>query len=97
MKRKTYEINLQVFKIGDCFIFGTPAQLFNEYGKKMKKACDGLIFVSAFANDYSGYVPVPECMKDGVYEATLAKTSALEPAAGDKITDAIIEMYKKIK
>jgi len=96
-KRTQSEVALQVLKIGSCYVFGTPAQLFVEFGKKMKAACDGLAFVSAFANDYQGYVPTPECMKEGVYEATLAKTSALEAAAGDKIADAVIDMYNRIK
>ena len=60
----------------------------------MKAACDTTAMVSAFANDYRGYVPVPECMVEGVYEAKLAPTSALEPAAGDKICDAMIAMYE---
>ena len=46
--------------------------------------------------DYCGYVPTPECMKEGVYEARLATSSCLEPAAGDKIADALIEMHHKM-
>ncbi|MBQ8310038.1 MAG: hypothetical protein IJX80_03385 [Clostridia bacterium] len=94
-KQTVRRVQLQLFKIGDCYLVGTPTQLFVEYGKRMKSIAPGRCFVSAFANDYCGYVPTPECMKEGVYEARLAKTSALEPAAGDKITDAVIEMMKR--
>ena len=55
----------------------------------------GHAFVSAFANGYCGYVPTPECMVPGVYEARLAPTSALEPAAGDKLTEAVIGPYEQ--
>lgn len=96
-KRTKREIPLQVFRIGDCYVLGTPTQLFVEYGKRMKAATDKKCFVSAFANDYCGYVPTPECMREGVYEARLAKTSGLEPAAGDKVTDAVIDMMDRLK
>jgi len=72
-------------------------QIFVEFGKKIKKNCAKYSFISAFANDYLGYVPTPECMKEGVYEARLAPTSALESEAGDKICDAVINLYNKIK
>lgn len=96
-KRTVRKIDLQLFKVGPCYIFGNPCQMFNKFGKKIKKACEGVCFVSAFANDYVGYVPTPDCMKEGVYEATLAPTSALEAMAGDVVTDELIEMYKKLK
>lgn len=93
-KRTRRQIDLQVFRIGSCYIFGTPCQLFVQFGKRMKAACEGLCFVSAFANDYCGYVPTPECMKPGVYEARLAPTSGLEPAAGDLVTEEVIRLYQ---
>ena len=95
-KRTKRTLELQVFKIGKCYVFATPCQMFVNFGKKVKKACGEYCFVSAFANDYAGYVPTPECMKEGVYEATLAPTSALEAAAGDIVTDELIEMYNKL-
>ena len=95
-KRTQRDAYLQILKIGSCYIFGTPAQIFVEFGKKMKAACDGYCFVSAFSNDYLGYVPTPDAMVEGVYEATLATTSCLEPAAGDKLADKMIELYGKI-
>ena len=96
-KRTKRKIDLQVFKIGECFVFGNPCQMFVNFGKKIKKACGKNCFISAFANDYAGYVPTPECMKDGVYEATLSPTSALEPLAGDIVADELINMCKKMK
>ena len=94
-KRTTRQLELQLFRIGSCYIFGTPCQIFVQYGKRMKAGCNGAAFVSAFANDYCGYVPTPECMVPGVYEARLAPTSALEPAAGDILTDAMLRLYSQ--
>ncbi len=96
-KRTRRQLELQLFRIGSCYIFGTPCQIFVQYGKRMKEACGGSAFISAFANDYCGYVPTPECMVPGVYEARLAPTSALEPAAGDILTDAILELYTQVQ
>ena len=85
----------KLFRIGSCYIFGTPCQIFVEFGKRMKAACPGYGFVSAFANDYCGYVPTPECIVPGVYEARLAPTSALEPATGDILTEAMIDLCRQ--
>ena len=96
-KRTDRELPLQLFRIGSCFLFGTPCQIFVRYGRRMKEGCDGLAFISAFANDYCGYVPTPECMVPGVYEARLAPTSDLEPAAGDLLTDAMLKLYARLR
>ena len=96
-KNTIRKVPLQLFKIGDCYIAGVPAQIFVQFGKQIKKAVGKLCFVSAFANDYCGYVPVPECMEEGVYEATLCKTSCLEADAGKKIVEGIAQLNKEIK
>ncbi len=95
-KRTKRNIHLQLFRVGDCYIFGNPCQMFVNFGKKIKKACGDKCFISDFANDYLGYVPTPECMAEGVYEATLAATSALEAATGDIVTDELIRMHKTL-
>lgn len=95
-KRTKRSIHLQLFRIGNCYIFGNPCQMFVNFGKKIKAACGDRCFISDFANDYLGYVPTPECMVEGVYEATLAPTSALEAAAGDIVTDELIRMHKEL-
>lgn len=91
------EIQLQVFRVGPCYIFGTPIQMYVQFGKKIKAACYGPAFVSAFSNDYCGYVPTPDCFVPGIYSAKLAPTSCLEVNAGDKICHAAIAMYQKIR
>lgn len=94
-KRTQRQIDLQIFRIGSCYVFGIPCQIFVQFGKRIKQACQGTAFVSAFANDYVGYVPTADCMRPGVYEARLAPTSALVPEGGDQITDAAIALYEK--
>jgi len=94
-KRTQRPVYLQLLKIGPVTLFGLPIQMFVQFGKKIKEACDHA-FISVFANDYCGYVPVAEQMQEGVYEARLATSSALEPAAGEILTDAAIDMYKRM-
>ena len=97
-KRTECELVLQLLKIGNCYVAGTPNQIFVQYGRKIKEGLGKPCLVSAFANDYRGYVPVPECFGEpGVYEARLAPTSCLEPAAGDKIVEGILQLAEKIR
>ncbi len=89
------DTELQAIKIGNVYIYGVPAQIFCEYGVKIKKNAE-FSMVSAFANDYIGYIPTPECMKPGVYEARLATTSRHLPSAGDEICEAMKKLHKEL-
>ncbi len=95
-KRVERDVYLQLIKIGDVCIVGNPCQMFVEFGNRVKEQCGEHIFFSDFANDYCGYVPTPECMVPGVYEARLAPTSGLESDAGDIICDALTQMYQEL-
>ena len=95
-KKIEREVYLQLIKIGEVCIVGNPCQMFVEYGRKVKSQCGEHVFFSDFANDYCGYVPTPECMVPGVYEARLAPTSGLERDAGEIICDSIIQMYQEL-
>lgn len=96
-KRTVRDAFMQVFRIGSCYIAGTPTQLFVQYGKKIKKEIGNTCMVSAFANDYLGYVPTPDCMREGVYEARLAPTSGLSAETGDIIADTAIFLANRLK
>ncbi|MBR2181581.1 MAG: hypothetical protein IJ949_06795, partial [Oscillospiraceae bacterium] len=74
---------------------GVPAQIFCEFGVEIKKNAP-FSMVSAFANDYIGYIPTPECMKPGVYEARLASTSRHTAEAGSEICKEMVKLHKKL-
>ncbi|MBR2634143.1 MAG: neutral/alkaline non-lysosomal ceramidase N-terminal domain-containing protein [Clostridia bacterium] len=96
-KRTVKELELQLFRIGDFYVAGTPSQIFTEFGKRIKAGLPGPCMVSAFANDYCGYVPLPEFLSEpGVYEARLCPTSALEGEAGNKIVEGILRLEKSL-
>ena len=97
-KRTQMPLMVQVMQIGDCIFAATSNQIFVQFGKEIKEKIGGPVFVSAFANDYRGYVPTPECIGVwGVYEARLAPTSALEADTGDKIVAGILELADQIR
>lgn len=89
------ETELQAIKIGGIHIYGVPAQIFCEFGMKIKKN-SSFSMVSAFANDYIGYIPTPECMKPGVYEARLATTSRHTAEAGDIICKEMAKLHRQL-
>lgn len=89
------ETELQAIKLGEIHIYGVPAQIFCEFGVRIKQNAD-FGMVSAFANDYIGYIPTPECMKPGVYEARLATTSRHIESAGDEICTAMKSLHSRL-
>ncbi len=97
-KRTERSMELQLFRLGDVYLAGTPTQMFTQFGKRIKEKMPGACLVSIFSNDYCGYVPTPELIGEkGVYEAQLCPTSALEPATGDKVVEGILSLVKDLK
>ncbi len=90
-KRNHIDTAVQILDIAGIRLFGFPAQMFVEFGKKVKAVVPNAM-VSIFANDYLGYCPVPEAMVPGVYEATLCATSMLAPDSGDRLVDAALRL-----
>ncbi|MBR2365816.1 MAG: neutral/alkaline non-lysosomal ceramidase N-terminal domain-containing protein [Oscillospiraceae bacterium] len=92
-KRTQRELPLQLMRVGDVYIAGTPIQMYTEFGKAIKKGLPSAAMVSAFANDYAGYVPTPDLIgQPGIYEARLCPTSALEADTGDAVVQGIIDL-----
>lgn len=62
---------VQVLRIGQAFVAGWPGELFVEYGLDLKRRVSGgRIFVITMANgDLQGYIPTPQAVRDGCYEA----------------------------
>ncbi|NMA09312.1 MAG: hypothetical protein GX929_09395 [Clostridiales bacterium] len=91
-KRTVLPLYLQMAEVAGVKVFGFPCQIFVEFGDACRENAGGHAMVSAFANDYCGYVPTAECMRPGVYEARLAETSRLVPETGDELVAAMREL-----
>jgi hypothetical protein len=69
-QEKSRKIFFQAMRIGDLCIYASPGELFSEYGDELvAKSPFKRKWVSAYSNDQVGYIVVPECMVEGVYEA----------------------------
>ena len=89
---------VQAFRIGDAALCFNPAELFVEYGVRMKAESPFRpTFVVELANASFGYVPTPESFNQGGYEPRTAPSSKLAPEAGDRITDATLALLRRLQ
>jgi len=93
--KKTITTEVQVFRVGDCFIVGLPSEVFVEYQIEVRERSGApYTFVSELANDSISYVPTPEAYEEGGYEV---RSSSLAPDAGKALVDAAIELVEKVR
>ena len=61
---------IQAIRIGDCALAGLPAEVFCEYGLRIRQAAGGRAFAVSLANGHmQGYITTAEASKKGGYEA----------------------------
>lgn len=88
---------VQVFRIGDAAICFNPAELFVEFGLRVKAGSPCRpTFVVELANGCVGYVPTPEAFAQGGYEPRTAPSSKLVPEAGDHIVEATLRLLQRV-
>ena len=93
---KTYDLEVQVIKIGDFLLYATPCEMFVQFGLEIKKnAPTDKRMVVELAFDYIGYLPTKDLFQPTVYESTLP-TCMFEPEGGHIIANKLIEMGKEI-
>jgi len=81
---------LQVLRVNDDFLLGVPAELFVEYGLRLKKELEPRrTFLIGYCNDIVGYVVTPEASEEGGYEAG---STLLDDQAGTRIVDGLMSM-----
>ena len=92
--KKTLRTEVQVLRIGDCFIAGLPSEVFVEYQMEIRRRSGApYTFVSELANDSISYVPTPEAYKEGGYEE---RSSSLAPDAGKMLVDGVLDLMKRL-
>jgi neutral ceramidase len=91
------EVELQVVAIGDVAFVAYPVELFTAFGRRLKASSPfPETFVATVANGWHGYVPTPEAFEHGGYEPRFAYSSRLVPEAGDMMTDAALELLRRV-
>jgi hypothetical protein len=90
-------VEVQVLAIGDVAFAAYPVELFCEFGLRLKSHSPFPdMFVATLANGWHGYAPTPEAFERGGYEPRLGYASRLVPDAGDRMTDAALELLARI-
>ena len=103
LKRGVREIRtiIQVIRIGaDNVIIGIPGEVLSETSLSIKEQARsvkyGNIMISAYTNDYIGYIPIERSFIENKYEAKLAKWSFLEKDSETLIKEKILGMLMKL-
>jgi hypothetical protein len=94
LKGEDLVTEIQAIRLNDTAILGLPGEVFVEYQLEIRrKSPFKHTFVSELANDSIGYVPTADAYKEGGYEPS---TTVLERDAGTKLTQAAINLLKKL-
>jgi hypothetical protein len=96
-RQESYEVEIQVFRVGATAIIALPGEFFVEFGLAIKKASPAqLTMVVGLANGSVGYVPTYEAFRQGGYEPTPWRYSKLCPQAGEMCVDAAVAQLKRL-
>jgi hypothetical protein len=93
--RKT---TLQVLNIAELGIYTSPGELFQEFADELiVKSPFKRTFVSAYSNDYIGYIVAPDlCRVDGVYEGRQTSNRTFEKEAGSGMNRELLKMGEEL-
>lgn len=83
---------IQAIRIGSAAIVSNPTEFFCALGLAIKNASPWKpTFVVELANGYLGYAPTAEAFQGGGYEVRTARSSYLEPGAGEAMATAAVQ------
>lgn len=89
----TEDVEVQVMRLGQAALLALPVELFVEYQLRLKQDSPlPYSYVVGYANGYLGYVPTPEALAQGGYEARPMSWSKLGSEAGDILLRTGLEL-----
>jgi len=92
---------IQVASLGDMIILAVPGEMLVETGLVLKRYSEKNNYVttmiSAYTNDYVGYIPIERSFRENKYEARLAKWSILGPDAEKIFLEKYMNIIKELR
>lgn len=96
-RTEPFELEIQVFRVGQVAVVGLPGEFFVEFGLEIKERSPAEItLVVGLANGSVGYVPTAEAFEQGGYEPTAWRHSRLAPGAGSLCVEAALEQVRTL-
>ncbi|MFV2067585.1 MAG: LamG-like jellyroll fold domain-containing protein [Pirellulales bacterium] len=93
----TRELTLQVIRVGELGIAALPNETYSITGLKLKlRSPMANMFTIELANGCEGYIPPPEALSLGGYNAWPARTAGLQVDAETIITDTLLSMFEQL-
>lgn len=91
--RDSLACDVSLHRLGPAAIPAAPWQPFCAFGLRLKREVDASVVLPAIlANGNIGYVPTRQAFYGGGYEPTLCRGSKLQPEAGERICDALVNL-----
>lgn len=91
------QIEIQAMRLGRGSLLALPVELFVEYQLQYKRRSPlPYSYLVGYANGYVGYVPTPEALQQGGYEAQPMSWSKLGPEAGQTMIDTGLELLDEL-
>ncbi|MCE5240848.1 neutral/alkaline non-lysosomal ceramidase N-terminal domain-containing protein [bacterium] len=90
-------VEVQAVRLGQAAVIALPVELFVDYQLRFKRESPlPHSLLIGYANDYLGYVPTPEALQQGGYEAQPMSWSKLGPTAGDTLIATGLELLSEL-
>ncbi len=89
---------IQVLRIGESVFGAVPAEYFSQHALRIKaQSVAKATFVVSMANGWLGYIPHREAFdRIGGHESTWCLSSKMEPGAGDRMAEAMLDVIRRL-
>ncbi|NMA95199.1 MAG: hypothetical protein GX974_04080 [Clostridiales bacterium] len=88
IKERTFDVEIQVMRVGEMCITALPGDVFVQFGLDIKKGSPYKYnIISSHSNGRNGYIATREAFKQGGYETRTSRTNKLDVDVGYKMVN----------